>query len=129
MGRVDRPDHTVAPHSGPEDHPQPSIPCQRDPAAVIQPQAATRQETRGCRVSEATAIMRAAIELRFRLLPCLWCRFERAASHHEPTIRPTFYGDVVGLCQEHHREGGCGGARPQRRCGVKSIKNEIAVRP
>jgi hypothetical protein len=42
-------------------------------------------------VSEVTAIMRAAIELRFRLLPCLWHRFARAASHHEPIIRSTFY--------------------------------------
>jgi alpha-glucosidase len=40
---------------------------------------------------EVTGIVRAAIELRYRLLPYLWQRFERAASHHEPIIRPTFY--------------------------------------
>ena len=32
-----------------------------------------------------------AICLRYRLLPYLWSLFERAAQHHEPIIRPTFY--------------------------------------
>lgn len=40
---------------------------------------------------EVTGIVRSAIELRYRLLPYLWRLFERAASHHEPIIRPTFY--------------------------------------
>ena len=38
----------------------------------------------------APAITR-AIELRYRLMPYLWSLFERAAEHHEPIIRPTFY--------------------------------------
>jgi Protein of unknown function (DUF3309)/Glycosyl hydrolases family 31 len=42
-------------------------------------------------VSEVAAIVRAAIERRYRLLRCLWQRFDRAASRHEPIIRPTFY--------------------------------------
>jgi alpha-glucosidase len=33
----------------------------------------------------------AAIALRYRLMPYLWSLFERATSHHEPIIRPTFY--------------------------------------
>jgi alpha-glucosidase len=33
----------------------------------------------------------AAITLRYRLMPYLWSLFERATSHHEPIIRPTFY--------------------------------------
>ncbi len=33
----------------------------------------------------------AAIKLRYRLMPYLWSLFERARSHHEPIIRPTFY--------------------------------------
>ena len=32
-----------------------------------------------------------AIELRYTLMPYLWSLFERASSHHEPIIRPTFY--------------------------------------
>ena len=33
----------------------------------------------------------AAIQLRYTLMPYLWQLFERASSHHEPIIRPTFY--------------------------------------
>ena len=33
----------------------------------------------------------AAIRLRYTLMPYLWNLFERAQSHHEPIIRPTFY--------------------------------------
>ncbi len=33
----------------------------------------------------------AAITLRYTLMPYLWSLFERASSHHEPIIRPTFY--------------------------------------
>lgn len=33
----------------------------------------------------------AAINLRYTLMPYLWHLFERASSHHEPIIRPTFY--------------------------------------
>ena len=40
---------------------------------------------------EVSAITRSAIELRYRLMPYLWSLFERAASQHEPIIRPTFY--------------------------------------
>lgn len=32
-----------------------------------------------------------AIQLRYTLMPYLWSLFERASSHHEPIIRPTFY--------------------------------------
>ncbi|MEY4316832.1 MAG: hypothetical protein RI902_640 [Pseudomonadota bacterium] len=32
-----------------------------------------------------------AITLRYTLMPYLWSLFERASSHHEPIIRPTFY--------------------------------------
>jgi len=32
-----------------------------------------------------------AIELRYTVMPYLWSLFERASSHHEPIIRPTFY--------------------------------------
>ena len=33
----------------------------------------------------------AAIKLRYQLMPYLWRLFERASTHHEPIIRPTFY--------------------------------------
>lgn len=33
----------------------------------------------------------AAIRLHYQMLPYLWSLFERAAQHHEPIIRPTFY--------------------------------------
>jgi alpha-glucosidase len=33
----------------------------------------------------------AAINLRYQLMPTLWSLFERATSHHEPIIRPSFY--------------------------------------
>jgi alpha-glucosidase len=33
----------------------------------------------------------AAIRLRYTLMPYLWSLFERAHTHHEPIIRPTFY--------------------------------------
>jgi alpha-glucosidase len=38
-----------------------------------------------------TAEVVAAIRLRYVLMPYLWSLFERAHSHHEPIIRPTFY--------------------------------------
>jgi alpha-glucosidase len=40
---------------------------------------------------EVADTVRAAIELRYHLLPYLWQLFERAAEHHEPIIRPTFF--------------------------------------
>ncbi len=40
---------------------------------------------------EVTHHIKAAIELRYKLMPYLWSLFERASSHHEPIIRPTFY--------------------------------------
>jgi alpha-glucosidase len=40
---------------------------------------------------EVTPVVRASLELRYRLMPYLWRLFERAASHHEPIIRPTFF--------------------------------------
>lgn len=40
---------------------------------------------------EVTPAVRQAIELRYRLLPYMWSLFERAATHHEPIIRPTFF--------------------------------------
>lgn len=40
---------------------------------------------------EATPHVLAAIALRYRLLPYLWQLFERAHTHGEPIIRPTFY--------------------------------------
>lgn len=40
---------------------------------------------------QVTDHIRHAIELRYRLMPYLWSLFERASSHHEPIIRPTFY--------------------------------------
>ena len=33
----------------------------------------------------------AALRLRYTLMPYLWSLFERAHSHHEPILRPTFY--------------------------------------
>jgi alpha-glucosidase len=47
---------------------------------------------------EVADIVRAAIELRYRLLPTLWQLFERAAAQHEPIIRPTFF-DFPGDAQ------------------------------
>ena len=38
-----------------------------------------------------TADVAAAIRLRYTLLPYLWSLFERAHTHHQPIIRPTFY--------------------------------------
>jgi len=40
---------------------------------------------------EVTENVAAAIRLRYTLIPYLWSLFERASSHHEPIIRPTFY--------------------------------------
>ncbi len=40
---------------------------------------------------EVTEHVAAAIKLRYTLMPYLWSLFERASSHHEPIIRPTFY--------------------------------------
>jgi alpha-glucosidase len=40
---------------------------------------------------EVTPHVIAAIELRYQLMPYLQQCFERASSHHEPIIRPTFY--------------------------------------
>ena len=40
---------------------------------------------------EVTADIRRAITLRYHLMPYLWSLFERASSHHEPIIRPTFF--------------------------------------
>ncbi len=40
---------------------------------------------------EVTKDVIAAIELRYKLMPYLLECFERASSHHEPIIRPTFY--------------------------------------
>ncbi|AOJ64558.1 hypothetical protein WJ32_18395 (plasmid) [Burkholderia ubonensis] len=40
---------------------------------------------------EVTPLIRRAIELRYRLIPYMWSLFERASTHHEPIIRPTFY--------------------------------------
>lgn len=40
---------------------------------------------------EVLPAIRQAIELRYRLMPYLWSLFERASTHHEPIIRPTFY--------------------------------------
>ena len=40
---------------------------------------------------EVTHHVAAAIHLRYRLMPYLWQLFERAHTHHEPIIRPTFY--------------------------------------
>jgi alpha-glucosidase len=40
---------------------------------------------------EVTADVLAAIQLRYQLMPYLLLLFERASSHHEPIIRPTFY--------------------------------------
>jgi len=40
---------------------------------------------------EVTEHVAAAIRLRYTLMPYLWSLFERASSHHEPIIRPTFY--------------------------------------
>ncbi len=40
---------------------------------------------------QVTEHVAAAIRLRYSLMPYLWSLFERASSHHEPIIRPTFY--------------------------------------
>jgi alpha-glucosidase len=40
---------------------------------------------------EVTKDVIAAIQLRYQLMPYLLSLFERASSHHEPIIRPTFY--------------------------------------
>ena len=40
---------------------------------------------------EVTHHVAAAIRLRYTLMPYLWSLFERAHTHHEPIIRPTFY--------------------------------------
>lgn len=40
---------------------------------------------------QVTAEVGAAIRLRYLLMPYLWSLFERAHTHHEPIIRPSFY--------------------------------------
>lgn len=40
---------------------------------------------------QVTEHVKAAIRLRYTLLPYLWSLFERASSEHAPIIRPTFY--------------------------------------
>jgi alpha-glucosidase len=41
--------------------------------------------------ASAKADVIAAIKLRYLLMPYLWSLFERAHTHHEPILRPTFY--------------------------------------
>ena len=40
---------------------------------------------------QVTGHVAAAIRLRYTLMPYLWSLFERASTHHEPIIRPSFY--------------------------------------
>jgi alpha-glucosidase len=41
--------------------------------------------------AEVTPHVASAIRLRYRLMPYLWSLFEKAASAHQPIIRPTFF--------------------------------------
>jgi alpha-glucosidase len=41
--------------------------------------------------AEVTPQVASAIRLRYRLMPYLWSLFEKAASAHQPIIRPTFF--------------------------------------
>ncbi len=50
---------------------------------------------------EVTTDVVRAIELRYQLMPYLWSLFERAHTHHEPIIRPSFYNfPEVEACYE-----------------------------